>query len=72
MQDGRDDRDRDQRLAARTAVEQLGKAETENVDADKDGEDLQDEQRADAERRVCDNVDERGQGSCVKLGASDR
>ena len=62
VQDGRDDRDRDQRLAARTAVEQLGKAEAENVDADEDGEDLQDEQRADAERRVCDNVDERGQG----------
>ena len=31
MQDGRDDRDRDQRLAARTAVEQLGKAEAENI-----------------------------------------
>ena len=58
MQDGRDDGDRHECFAARTAVQQLGKAHAENIHADEHREQLKQEKRADAEGGVRDDVDD--------------
>ena len=58
VQDGRDDGDRHERFAARTAVQQLGEAHAENIHADEHREQLKQEKRADAEGGVRDDVDD--------------